>query len=960
MGAVSPGDSNQKIMGSFRFGIALLVLISVVTAKDVFRYDDEKTGQSHYMTGDPGASVEGGWAFTNPDGTFELVYKADEGGFQPSAEHIPVSVKDTNDVTEAKSSFYTLFKEHEAKVAEAEASRAKRSPQDVFRYEDAETGQSHYMTGEPGKAVEGGWTFTNPEGSYELVYKADAMGFQPEAAHIPIPVEDTNEVEDAKAKFYSLYDEHKAKVEAAIAKDAAAVVDARRKRSPNDVFRYEDEETGQSHYMTGEPGKAVEGGWKFTNGDGTFELVYKADEAGFQPEADHIPVHGEDTVEVEEAKTQFYNLYEEAEARVADAIAAAEKEPTIEDSGAAKVVEISKREAEPHGWGGPAPYWHMPYLLHQKKEDLEGKAFKFEYYKGFVPEKRLEAEAEAKAKHEEAIAKYKADTKARHEEAVAFYKARQEEAKAKHDEAVALYKARHEAAVAKHKEAVAAYKEKMENTVYTFSPYYGYLPTTGEEVAEGVPTFKFVPYKGFVPQDKEAKTMSKREAEPHGWGPPAPYWHPKPYFLHHTKEDLEGKTFKFHPIKGFEPLDEDEETAGSVFKHVPYRGFVPEKQLELEAEAKAKHEEAVEKYQAEAKARHEESVAMYKKAREEAKAKHEAAVAKYEAEAKARYEKVVAYRKEAMAKHKEAVAKYKEKIENTVYTFSPYYGYIPTTGEESDEVPTFKYVPFHGFVPSEMDDSRRKRDTSDEMMEEDNLMVESNPKLTLLSPFGYMHNVVQPKEISYEFHPYYGYIPKLKTSPEELEVDPAAEVTEGKLYKYIPFYGFVPAEEEMEKTEEEEPVLCKYHPFHGFVPAKDQEDTEEPLMKTIDQLEYKYVPYVGFVPATEDDTAEEKEGTEETTEKRYKFHPYYGFVEKTTEGEEEPKEEQMYKFVPYYGFVPVNKDGESEMEQKSEDEDDQQHQFTYSFHPYYGYLPTLVKKGEADVAEEQFYKLDPV
>merc|ERR1712223_1882233 len=291
---------------------------------------------------------------------------------------------------------------------------------------------------------------------------------------------------------------------------------------------------------------------------------------------------------------------------------------------------MTKREAEPQGWG-PAPYWHMPYLLNHKKEDLEGKAFKFEYYKGFVPleegeesvgpvfkhipyrgfvpEKRLEAEAEAKAKHEEAIAKYKADTKARHEEAVAFYKARQEEAKAKHDEAVALYKARQEAAVAKHKEAVAAYKEKMENTVYTFSPYYGYLPTTGEEVAEGVPTFKFVPYEGFVPQDKEAKTMSKREAEPHGWGPPAPYWHPKPYFLHHTKEDLEGKTFKFHPIKGFEPLDEDEETAGPVFKHVPYRGFVPEKQLELEAEAKAKHEEAVEKHQAEAKARHEESVA---------------------------------------------------------------------------------------------------------------------------------------------------------------------------------------------------------------------------------------------------------------------------------------------------------------------------------------------------------------
>merc|ERR1711936_1115679 len=419
MGAVSPGDSNQKIMGSFRFGIALLVLISVVTAKDVFRYDDEKTGQSHYMTGDPGASVEGGWAFTNPDGTFELVYKADEGGFQPAADHIPVAVEDTNDVTEAKSTFYTLFKEHEAKVAEAEASRAKRSPQDVFRYEDAETGQSHYMTGEPGKAVEGGWTFTNPEGSYELVYKADAMGFQPEAAHIPIPVEDTNEVEDAKAKFYSLYDEHKAKVEAAIAEDAAAVVDARRKRSPNDVFRYDDEETGQSHYMTGEPGKSVEGGWSFTNADGTYELVYKADEGGFQPEAEHIPVAVEDTNEVAEAKANFYTLFKEHEAKVQKALEDGEAVPEV---GVEAVIEVRKREAEEaeveetlvekddetksedkmvyaHGqlFGQPLQYSFHPYLgfvpnvvasnekAEETKTEEEVTEYKFVPYFGFVP-----------------------------------------------------------------------------------------------------------------------------------------------------------------------------------------------------------------------------------------------------------------------------------------------------------------------------------------------------------------------------------------------------------------------------------------------------------------------------------------------------------------------------------------------------------------------------------------------
>ena len=103
----------------FHFGIALLVLTSVATAKDVFRYDDEETGQSHYMTGDPGKAVEGGWAFTNSEGTFELVYKADEMGFQPEREHIPISVDDSNDVTEAKNTFYSLFDEHMAKVEAA-------------------------------------------------------------------------------------------------------------------------------------------------------------------------------------------------------------------------------------------------------------------------------------------------------------------------------------------------------------------------------------------------------------------------------------------------------------------------------------------------------------------------------------------------------------------------------------------------------------------------------------------------------------------------------------------------------------------------------------------------------------------------------------------------------------------------------------------------------------------------
>ena len=99
-------------------------------------------------TGDPGKSVEGGWTFTNADGTFELVYKADEGGFQPEAEHIPVAVEDTNEVADAKATFYSLYKEQEAKVkAVVEVAKREAEDNDVFRYTDEETGQSHYMTG---------------------------------------------------------------------------------------------------------------------------------------------------------------------------------------------------------------------------------------------------------------------------------------------------------------------------------------------------------------------------------------------------------------------------------------------------------------------------------------------------------------------------------------------------------------------------------------------------------------------------------------------------------------------------------------------------------------------------------------------------------------------------------------------------------------------------------------------
>ena len=76
------------------------------------------------------------------------------------------------------------------------------------------------------------------------------------------------------------------------------------------------------HYMSGEPGKNVEGGFEFESPEGTeYKLTYKANEMGFQPEAEHLPEGPEpvdDTVEVKEAKTNFYSLFEEMEKKLAE------------------------------------------------------------------------------------------------------------------------------------------------------------------------------------------------------------------------------------------------------------------------------------------------------------------------------------------------------------------------------------------------------------------------------------------------------------------------------------------------------------------------------------------------------------------------------------------------------------------------------------------------------------------
>jgi len=151
-------------------------------SKEVFRYEDEETKQSQFMEGEPGTSVNGGWQFVAPEGlAYELEYVADNNGFQPKANHIPLPIEDTNEVAEAKAEFLSRFKSAKNK--------------------------------EP---INGAWEFESPEGmTYKLSYKADQLGgFLAEADHIPVQVDDTEEVKAAKDAFYKVFDETSAKLKA--------------------------------------------------------------------------------------------------------------------------------------------------------------------------------------------------------------------------------------------------------------------------------------------------------------------------------------------------------------------------------------------------------------------------------------------------------------------------------------------------------------------------------------------------------------------------------------------------------------------------------------------------------------------------------------------------------------------------------------------------------------------------
>merc|ERR1712223_834013 len=496
--------------------------------------------------------------------------------------------------------------------------KSKREANDVFRYEDEETGATHYMTGEPGKAVEGGWAFTNPDGTFKLVYKADEMGFQPEAEHIPVPVEDTNEVTEAKATFYSLFDEHKAKVDAAIAEDAAAVVDARRKREAH------------GH------------GFKF------------------HPYHGLVPVGAkDDTEEVKEFKFLLYHGFVPADETVeGEEILLKNLHPYH------KKMTDKRFKLDPY-------YGFVPIL----EEEPEVKEFKFLPYHGYIPaDETVEGEEELLKKlhpYHQKLAEKRFKLHPYHGFVPIM---KMEEAEEDTAGVVTARKKRDTDEVVKNQDLIlpppphpynfhpflglvpgAVKPEDSENKLYKYVPYYGFVPLEGEEgeedaeetdaeedEGEEMVKYKYDPLYGFVKADQEIKPLEEQE------------YKYTPYVGYVTvtgEEEEDVKTYKFNPFYGFvEKTDENaEETTmeEQKYKFVPFYGFVPvNEDGEVEETAKA--------------------------------------------------------------------------YGNLEYTFHPYFGYLPTPVQKNDEEQLYKLDPIVGFVPIETDDDddqeteldakRKKRD----------------------------------------------------------------------------------------------------------------------------------------------------------------------------------------------------------------------------------------------------------
>ncbi|KAI9562804.1 hypothetical protein GHT06_010259 [Daphnia sinensis] len=135
----------------------LICVIAAASSAPTGQYTINVDGPEgrHVQMGEPGKSVSGYYTSRSLDGLMEYktTYEADEKGYRATGDHLPVPS-------------VPVFRSLEA------------APGYVFKY-DAPGSHSHYMMGEPGKSVQGSFTYTDSEGrSRRVDYEADENGYR--------------------------------------------------------------------------------------------------------------------------------------------------------------------------------------------------------------------------------------------------------------------------------------------------------------------------------------------------------------------------------------------------------------------------------------------------------------------------------------------------------------------------------------------------------------------------------------------------------------------------------------------------------------------------------------------------------------------------------------------------------------------------------------------------------------
>ena len=132
------------------------------------------------------------------------------------------------------------------------------SPLEIINYSDDEAGHGHVMTGVPGESVQGSYHWSAPDTGdrLELVYSAGEQGYVAEADHLPVSpavpvapkmvmpvmVEHTPEVVEAREAFMKYFQEAKMRAEEANMKqveaNAVEAVERRRRAADAQVYGY--------------------------------------------------------------------------------------------------------------------------------------------------------------------------------------------------------------------------------------------------------------------------------------------------------------------------------------------------------------------------------------------------------------------------------------------------------------------------------------------------------------------------------------------------------------------------------------------------------------------------------------------------------------------------------------------------------------------------------------------------